>query len=65
MAKKTLKEMRDELRLRIHLAEMDAKSTWQKLQPRLRELERKASRAGAAVRSSLRSLKSQLESPRR
>jgi hypothetical protein len=75
VAKKSLKEMRDELRVRIHLAEMDARSTWEKLQPKLHELQRKASRAGAVaeaeieaalkrLRSSLRSLRDQLESPR-
>jgi len=40
-----LRRMADEIRVRIHLAGLDAKEAWAKLEPRLRELEHKAERA--------------------
>jgi archaellum component FlaC len=39
-----LRRMADEIRVKIHLAGMDAKDTWAKLEPKLHELERKAER---------------------
>jgi hypothetical protein len=76
VATTNLKTIRDQLRVKIHLAEMDARSTWRQLKPRLRDLERKSARAGAAaqveieaalkkLRSSLRSLRKHVESARR
>jgi len=45
----TLKEdihrMADEIRVKIHLAAMDAKDTWYKLEPKLHEFEHKAEAA--------------------
>lgn len=45
-----LRSLRDEIKVKLHLAEMDVKDTWsQKLEPRLRELENRAE--GAADKS--------------
>jgi hypothetical protein len=35
----------DEIRVRIHLASMDAKDAWTKLEPRVKDLEHKLGRA--------------------
>ncbi len=40
-----LKKTRDELRLQMHLAGMEARATWEKLEPKVDELERKATAA--------------------
>lgn len=37
-----LKRIRDEVRLELHLASMDAKDAWAKLEPRVAEAERMA-----------------------
>jgi predicted nucleic acid-binding Zn-ribbon protein len=37
-----LKTMRDEIRIKLHLAGMDARDAWQKLEPRIDELEARA-----------------------
>jgi len=39
-----LKEIRDEIKLKLHLAGMDAKKQWQALEPRLADLERRFER---------------------
>jgi hypothetical protein len=35
-----LRGLRDEIRLKVHLAGMDAKSAWEELEPRLEKLEK-------------------------
>jgi ElaB/YqjD/DUF883 family membrane-anchored ribosome-binding protein len=40
-----LAQLRDEIRVKVHLAGMDAKSEWNKLEPRVLELESKAKAA--------------------
>ncbi len=40
-----LKRISDEIRVRIHLASMDAKDAWANLEPRVREFEAKIERA--------------------
>ncbi len=40
-----LRRMADEIRVKIHLASMDAKDTWEKIEPKLHEFERKAEAA--------------------
>jgi hypothetical protein len=40
-----LRRMADEIRVRIHLAGMEAKDAWAKLEPRFHELEQKAAAA--------------------
>lgn len=37
-----LKTMRDEVRVKLHLASMDAKDQWQKLEPHLANIEQTA-----------------------
>lgn len=41
----SLRRMADEIRVRIHLAGMEAKDAWGKLEPKLHEYEQKASNA--------------------
>jgi hypothetical protein len=41
-----LKKARDELRVRVHLASMDAREQWAKLEPRLAEIEKVLADAG-------------------
>jgi hypothetical protein len=43
--KDTLHRLADEIRVRIHLAGMEAKDAWSRLEPRLREFEHKAEAA--------------------
>jgi hypothetical protein len=52
--KKDLEELarlRDEIRVKVHLAGLDAKSAWGELEPRLSELERDARDQGDAVKT--------------
>jgi len=48
-----LRQLADEIRVKIHLAGMDAKDTWSKLEPRLREVEQKAEAKGEEVAEEL------------
>jgi transposase len=41
-----VKKLRDELKVKVHLAGMDAKETWKKLEPRVEELQKQAVDAG-------------------
>ena len=53
-----LRQLRDELRLQIHLARMEARSQWEKLDPKWKELEPKLDgleHAPVAVARELRS----------
>lgn len=47
--KEDLHRLADEIRVRIHLAGMDAKDAWQRLEPKLRDFERKAEASGEKV----------------
>jgi CBS domain-containing protein len=65
-----LATLRDEVKLSVHLAGMDAKSEWEALQPKLRELETKieggsdkAAKLAADVSSTLRKLRERLRDP--
>ncbi len=44
-----LRRITDELQLKIHLAEMDARDRWRELQPQLVEIEHKIADAGAVA----------------
>ncbi len=44
-----LEKLRDEIKLKLHLAEMDAQSTWRRLEPKLDELESTVERQGSTV----------------
>lgn len=71
--KKTMAELatlRDEIRLNLHLAGMDARSEWDKLQPKLQELEGrieqgsdKAAKLAREMQSSLRELLERVRKP--
>lgn len=45
-----LARLRDEIRVKVHLAGLDAKSAWKALEPRLDELEREARADGVIVK---------------
>jgi len=46
-----LQTLRDEVRVRLHLATMDLKDQWNKLEPHLAEVEKKATEASEASRT--------------
>jgi hypothetical protein len=48
-----LQTLRDEIRVRIHLAGMDAKDAWNKLEPTLLEAERLAEEVTDASRAAM------------
>ena len=51
-----LLKLRDEIRLQIHLAGMEAKSAWRNLEPKLEEVERLALAEGSVVKDATREL---------
>ena len=52
----SLQTLRDEIRVRIHLAGMEVKDLWNKLEPRLLEAERLAEEATETSRAALHDL---------
>jgi hypothetical protein len=48
-----LRQMADEFRVKAHLAGMDAKDAWHKLEPKLHDFERKAGGVADAVADEL------------
>jgi hypothetical protein len=56
-----LRTLRDEVRVSLHLAGMDAKDRWNKLEPRLFEVERAAREATEASRSAVADAVTQLK----
>ena len=60
-----LRRVADELKLKIHLAGMEAREQWEKLQPKLAELEQSvesgAARAGNAISEQVSSLGASLK----
>ncbi len=44
-----LEQLRDEIKLKVHLAGLDATTAWNKLEPRLDHLEQQIEREGAHV----------------
>ncbi len=44
-----LQSLRDEIRVKLHLAGMEAKDAWAELEPRIERLEGQVAREGAAV----------------
>jgi hypothetical protein len=44
-----LKKIRDEIKLKIHLASMDVRDAFEKLEPKVKDLERQVASAGAAA----------------
>ncbi len=49
-----LRTLRDEVRLKLHLAGMDAKDAFHKLEPRLSEVEREIAKGGDSVAGAVR-----------
>ena len=49
----TLQMLRDEVRVRLHLASMDLKDQWKKLEPHLEDVEKKAENVTEASRAML------------
>lgn len=45
-----LQQLRDEIRLKLHLAGMDAKDAWAKLEPKVHEAEQLAHEASEATK---------------
>jgi hypothetical protein len=56
----TLRRMADEIRVKIHLAGMEAKDAWNELEPKLRGLEQRAETATTDVLDDLRERMSKL-----
>jgi len=46
-----MRALRDEIRLKIHLAGMDARDEWRKLEPKIEEVERAAHHLTEATRA--------------
>jgi len=53
--------LRDEIRVKIHLAGMDARDAWTKLEPRIYELEERAGKAAEVTVSELREVAADLK----
>ena len=51
-----LRSMRDEIRLQLHLAGMDAQEAWKKLEPSLGDLEQKLGQVNEATKSKAQEL---------
>lgn len=66
--RRDMRRLGDEIRVRLHLAGMEARSAWEKLEPRLEAFERKAEEAGEELADELedlaKSIKAQLEALR-
>jgi hypothetical protein len=56
-----LERIADEIRVRIHLATMDAKDAWTQLEPRVHELRRRLEGAGSRVGEELAKLGAELK----
>ena len=57
----TLQTLRDEVRVKLHLANMDLKDQWNKLDPYLADVEKKAEEATEASRSLIHEAMKKLE----
>lgn len=56
-----LQTLRDEVRVRLHLASMDLKDQWNKLEPHLLDVEKKAADASEASRTLIHDAVKKLE----
>ena len=56
-----LQTLRDEVRVRLHLASMELKDQWNKLEPHLADVERKAEEATEASRNLINDAVKRLE----
>ena len=55
-----LRGIADEVRLKLHLAEMDAKDAWSELQPKLKDYEQRIAEASNDVAAELRAFGGEL-----
>ena len=49
-----LRTLRDRIRVRAHLASMDAKTAWEALEPKVHQFEREVEQSGAHLAETLR-----------
>jgi len=56
-----LQTLRDEVRVRLHLASMDLKDQWNRLEPYIADVEQKAAEATEASRTLISEAKKRLE----
>ncbi|MEM7137664.1 MAG: hypothetical protein AAF500_13865 [Myxococcota bacterium] len=56
-----LKQMADEIRVKLHLAGMDAKDAWEDIQPRLQDFEKRFDATAEEVGDELKSLGSDIK----
>jgi predicted nucleic acid-binding Zn-ribbon protein len=56
-----LQTLRDEVKVRLHLASMDLKDQWNKLEPHLLDVEKKAADASEASRTMIQDALRKLE----
>lgn len=67
--KKDIRALRDEVKLKVHLAGMDLQTEWQKIEPKaetfLHEVTQTSSEAANEVKKSLLELKKRLEAPKK
>lgn len=59
-----MRTLRDEIRVKLHLANMDAKDEWQKMEPQLAEIERTANDFSQATRTAVTNAVKQLSNLR-
>jgi len=55
-----VQQLRDEIKLKLHLASMEAKDQWSQLEAQLQELENEAKHAGDTTREFIGELKTKL-----
>ena len=46
-----LRKLRDEIKVKVHLAGMDAKRAWNELEPKFTELEKRVASEGNAIKA--------------
>jgi hypothetical protein len=56
-----LQQLRDEAKLHLHLATLDARQEWDKLEPKIEELETKAAELGSSSRTAINELVERVE----
>lgn len=57
----SLAQLRDEIRVRVHLAQMDAKDKWQELEAQLASLEHRVTSEGGALMGATSQLAKELK----
>lgn len=57
----SLQTLRDEIRVKLHLAGMDAKDAWNKLEPKLHEVEKLAEDVSETSRTAVHDLVKRLQ----